>query len=241
VAVGLSAGSKLTGILVLAALGGFAVGAGVLALLARRADVATVVGPPSILTRAWRWSTLGAVVGLLVFLAVNPFLWPNPVERAGMMLQFRQQEMFGQRTLNEDLAVPANVPYRLWLMTRRSLYDEPWFGHRHGLPVEATLAVVGAGLLVTRIIGLRRAGGLVGPEAVVGVWALALLVGSGLNLGIDWDRYYLPTAALGLVLAGVGAAGLLDGARRIISRWRTPTTTATTPPAMPTASSGSAG
>ena len=49
----------------------------------------------------------------------------------------------------------------------------------------------------------KPAGGLVSAEAVVGVWALALVVGSGLNLGIDWDRYYLPTTAVGLVLAGV--------------------------------------
>ncbi|MGE3272086.1 MAG: hypothetical protein AB7P40_25250, partial [Chloroflexota bacterium] len=98
-ALGLSAGSKLTGVLALAGLGGFAAGAFGLALLARRANLENVVGPRAVLERAWRWSALGTVVGLLVFLAVNPFLWPNPLARTGMMLQFRQQEMLGQRTL----------------------------------------------------------------------------------------------------------------------------------------------
>ena len=240
-AVGLSAGSKLTGVLALAGLGGFAAGAFGLALLARRPELAAHFGPRPILERAWRWSALGAVVGLLVFLAVNPFLWPDPVGRTRAMLQFRQQEMLGQQTLNEELAVPPGVVNRLWLVTRRSTFDEPWFGHRQGLPVEAALAAVGAAVLLVRTVGGRRTGQLVSAEAVVGVWALALVVGSGLNLGIDWDRYYLPTAAVGLVLAGVGAASLVDAVRRMLSSRRAPTTTAATPPPMPTANSGSAG
>jgi len=241
VAVGLSAGSKLTGVLALAGLSGFAAGAFVLAMLARRPQLARIVGPRAILERAWRWSALGVVSGLAVFLAVNPFLWPDPVGRTGAMLQFRQQEMLGQRTLNEELAVPAGVVNRLWLVARRSTFDEPWSGHRLGLPVEAALALVGLVAVATRAVGGRRSGSLVGGDALFGVWGLALVIGTGLNLGIDWDRYYLPTAAVGLVLAGVGAAALVDGARRNASSRRAPTTTAATPPPMPTASSGSAG
>lgn len=240
-AVGLSAGSKLTGVLALAGLGGFAGGALVLALLARWCTLEAFIGPRVLLERAWRWSAVGAVVGLLVFLAVNPFLWPNPVARTQAMLQFRVQEMFGQRTLNEEMAVPEGVANRLWLVTRHSVYDELWFGQRGYPPVEAVLAAVGAIALVMRVLGGRQTGGLVSAEAVFGVWGLVLVVGSGLNLGIDWDRYYLPTAAVGVVLAGMGAAALVEGGRRMVSRRRAPTTAAAAPPPIPTASSGSAG
>jgi hypothetical protein len=241
VSIGLSAGSKLTGVLALAALGGFAGGAFVLAWLTRRTPIATVVGSRCALAAAWRWSALAAVVGLVVFVAVNPFLWPNPFERIGMMLQFRQQEMFGQRTLNEELAVPEGIVTRLVFLLRRSALDEPWAARRLGVPIEAALAALGGGVTLVRIFRERRTGALVGPEAVVGVWLLAMIVGSAANLGIDWDRYYLPTVALGLIFTGVGADALVQGGRRIVSRRREPATTAATPPPIPTASSGSAG
>jgi hypothetical protein len=241
VSVGLSAGSKLTGVLALAALVGFAGVAFVLALLARRSSFVTEFGAPRACAAAWRWSALAAVVGLVVFVAVDPFLWPNPVERIGMMLQFRQQEMFGQRTLNEELAVPEGIVTRLVFLLSRSALDEPWAAHRLGLPVEAALTVLGGGVALVRIVRGRRDGALVGPEAVVGTWLLTMIVGSAANLGIDWDRYYLPTVALGLIFAGVGADALVQGVLRIVSKRRAPATTAATPPPIPTASSGSAG
>jgi hypothetical protein len=238
---GLSAGSKLTGVLVLAALGGFALGALLLAWLAGRPQIAEQVGSPSVLARSWRWSALAAVVGLVVFLAVDPFLWPDPIGRTRAMLAFRQQEMFGQRTLNEELAVPEGTATRLLFLLRRSALEEPWAARRLGVPLEGALMAVGVVVLAARIACGRRAGALVGPEAIVVTWLSVLILGTAPNLGIDWDRYYLPIVTLGLVCAGVGAGALLDAARRIVSSRRAPTTTATTPPPMPTARSGSAG
>ena len=176
-----------------------------------------------------------------MFLAVDPFLWPDPVGRTRAMLAFRQQEMFGQRTLNEELAVPEGMVTRLVFLLRRSAFDEPWAARRLGVPIEGVLMVLGVGVLAARVWRGRRAGSLVGPEAVLGSWLLVAILGTAPNLGIDWDRYYLPIVALGLICAGVGTAWLVDGARRIVSRRRAPTTTAATPPPMPTASSGSAG
>jgi hypothetical protein len=149
--------------------------------------------------------------------------------------------MFGQRTLNEELAVPEGIVTRLVFLLRRSALDEPWAAHRLGLPVEAALTVLGGGVALVRIVRGRRDGALVGPEAVVGTWLLTMIVGSAANLGIDWDRYYLPTVALGLIFAGVGADALVQDALRIVSKRRPPATTAATPPPIPTASSGSAG
>jgi hypothetical protein len=240
-AAGLSAGSKLSGLLALAALGGFAVWAFGLALLARRPGLAASVGPVGLLERTWRWNALGALVGLLVFVAVDPFLWPDPVGRLQAMLAFRQQEMFGQQQLSQELAIPDGLATRLPMLIGRSAFGEPWAARRLGVPVEALLAAAGVVVAAARSIRGRGHGGAVGPDAVVGIWTLAMVVGTAANLGIDWDRYYLPIVALGLVFAGVGAAALVEAARRVVSRRRAPTTTAAAPPPIPTASSGSAG
>src|SRR5207302_1498226 len=126
-------------------------------------------GPRAILERSWRWSALAAVVGLIVFLAVNPFLWPDPIGRTRAMLAFRQQEMFGQRSLNEELAVPEGIGTRLLYLLRRSTLEEPWAPRRLGVPVEGILAVVGIGVVAARLVRGRRDGLLAGPEAMTGL------------------------------------------------------------------------
>jgi hypothetical protein len=243
---GLSAATKLTSVLALAALASFAAGTMLLAWLGRRRavsrrDASALLGPVLALERSWRWSGLAFIVGVMVFLAVNPFLWPDPVDRIGAMIQFRQQEMFGQRALNQELAVPEGIVTRLGFLLYRSVFDEPWAARRLGVPIEGILMVVGGAVAATRVARTRNSGGLLGPEATAGWWFVVMVAGSAPNLGIDWDRYYLPIVVLGLVFTGVGTTALLDGARRMVSKRRTPTANATTPPAMPTASSGSAG
>ncbi|MBA2449230.1 MAG: hypothetical protein H0V51_14515, partial [Chloroflexi bacterium] len=202
-ATGLAAASKLTGLLGVAALGGFAVWA----LLARRwlSEGAA---------RSWRWAALAAAVGLVVFVAVNPFLWPDPLGRTAAMLEFRRQELFGQRALNAGDAVPEDPGERATLLLGRTFIGEAPLARWTGLPLDAPLAAVGAGLLAWRALRGRRDGGLVGPEAFALVWMATFLAGTAPNLGLDWQRYYLPTVALGLIFVGVGADVVLRAALR---------------------------
>lgn len=248
-AAGLSAGSKLTGVLEIASLGAFAAGALALVVLVRMPAVAAWIGSRASFVRAGQWSALATVVGLVVFLAVNPLLWPDPIGRVQAMLAFRQQEMFGQRTLNAELATPDSTVGRTVLLARQSLVGEMPLARRTGLPVEAILAVGGLAVLGWRIWRARQAGGLVDADALLLVWLLVFVVGTAPNLGIDWDRYYLPTVALGLLLAGVGAeagvGAIVGTVRRTVSNRAashdTPSASAATPPPIPTARSGSAG
>ena len=205
-ATGLAAASKLTAVLGLATLGAFAAWA----LVTR-----PLVGGAA--TRTWRWSAPAAIVGLATFVAVNPFLWPDPAGRTAAMLRFRQQELFGQRALSPENAVPESLSVRAGLLLRRTLMEEAPLAARTGLPLDAPLALVGAWVLARDALRARRAGGLLGPEALALAWIAAFAAGTIPNLGINWDRYYLPIVALGLVPVGVGTATLLRGA---IALWR---------------------
>lgn len=205
-ATGLGAATKLPGTLGLVALAGFTVWS----LAVRRWTPRSAAG-------SWRWSGLAAVVGLAGFVLVNPFLWPDPVGRTSAMLHFRRQELFGQRVLNDRDAVPDDLAARASVLLERSFVLEAPVARRTGLPLDAALAVVGVGVLGRRAWTGRREGGLVGPEAFVLAWIATFLVGTAPNLGLDWQRYYLPTVALGLVLTGVGAQFVVDLAVR---RWR---------------------
>jgi hypothetical protein len=206
-ATGLGAASKLPAALGLVALGAFAVWS----LATRAWSSAPAAG------RSWRWSALAAAAGVVVFVAVNPFLWPDPVGRTRAMFEFRRQELVGQRALNADDAVPEGLVERGTLLLRRTFITEAPLAARTGLPLDAVLAAVGAGVLGWRAVRTRRrpplrGPGLVGPEAFVLAWIATFLVGTAPNLGLDWERYYLPTVALGLILVGVGADALLGPA-----------------------------
>src|SRR6266540_2202558 len=132
------------------------------------------------------------------------------------MLEFRQQELVGQRALNVEQATPEDLPVRVGLLLERTFVGEAPLFRRTGLPLDAPLAVTGAAVLAWRAIRARRRGGLVGGEALFLAWTATFLAGTAPNLGLDWQRYYLPTVALGLVLVGVGAEALLGAARRMV-------------------------
>ena len=232
-ATGLGAATKLTAVLGLAALGAFAAWS----LAVQRWTTAPAAAA------SWRWSALATLVGLVTFVAVNPFLWPDPVGRTAAMLQFRRQELVGQRTLNAGDAVPESVAVRSALLLERTFVTEAPLARRTGLPLDAVLALVGAAALGRRAFRARGNGGLVGPEAFALVWIATFLAGTVPNLGLDWQRYYLPTVALGLVPAGVGAQALVGAAVHAARARRSRRGARATAPPMTTASTsrGAAG
>ena len=244
VATGLATATKLSALLGLAALGGFAAWS-----LAAHAATKLRAGVPSARSSdlgarnlaAARWSALATVVGLLASVAVNPFLWPDPIGRTAAMLEFRRQELVGQRALNANDAVPESLAARATLLLERTFVGEAPFARRTGLPLDAALALVGAGVLARRAFRARGEGGLVGPEAFALVWIGTFLAGTAPNLGLDWQRYYLPTVALGLILVGVGAEALVGATVRAARARRSRSSACATAPPVTTPSSGSAG
>jgi hypothetical protein len=193
-ASGLAAAAKLPGALGVVALGLFAAWS---ALVQRWT-------PPGVAYRSVQWSLCAFIVGAVAFVSINPFLWPNPVGRSLAMLDFRRQETFGQRLTSAKRAVPDGLDTRLTLLLQRTFVVEPPLARWTGVPFDAGLALLGAGALGLRAARVGRAG-LVGPEACVLVWCATTLLGTAPNLALDWQRYYLPTVALAVLLAGVGA------------------------------------
>ena len=156
-----------------------------------------------------------AIVGLLVstaaigvFVAVYPYLWPNPIARTHNLFVFRSEEMTAQAS---DWPVMA-VPNRLEALRRVHAN----FSDRYN--ISATLAnwaqlssaptwlrqleiiVVAAGLAILTIRAARD--GPLSPQCL----ALAVLGGqvlvTMLGMRSEFDRYHLPMAILGAIAAG---------------------------------------
>jgi hypothetical protein len=199
VMAGLTISVKLTAVLLTAALLAYAALA-FLVWLPGRSLVAAV---------AWRWSMLAVVVSMLVMVAMNPFLYPNPVDRLQQMFAFRQQEMFGQAALSENEALAPGLDVRMPVVAERTLVDLATLRSRLSAPLDAPLVVLGLLAIGYRMTRSRSAQRLLGPEGFMVFCCVMTTLGLTWNIGIDWARYYMPLLTLSSVLTGIGAASLL--------------------------------
>lgn len=222
--LGLALATKLTA--ALAILGVCAYG-GVAALSRLRASRPETV-------RLLTWTLATGILASIVWVAVNPFLWGDPIGRTWSMLEQQREIMVeqGQQFGNPvDTAFPgrmALVVYRTFVENSTPAFDagrppgsEPLIRPTFtGLPapfgvsVELLLAAVGVVALVARAAAVWRTGQRQGPETALLWWVMAYILGIGANLSLDWPRYFVPTAFYGSLLIGVGVGELLELANR---------------------------
>lgn len=169
-------------------------------------------GLPPFRDVSWMLLSTPLVAGF-TFVAVYPYLWPDPIGRALILLRFRQQEMASQSRIYPDrlIADPVEAFNRTW-----DYLTGPWSGTQRfldqvGLPgVGDTLSGLDiwlalAGLVTLALLAARK--GLRSPHLVV----LAIVVVESLtvilSMKTDFERYYLP-----IVLGNVVTAGVFVGA-----------------------------
>lgn len=149
------------------------------------------------------------------FVALNPYYWPAPLDRALSMGPLRQRLMAQQmRALPEDAI--TSLRQRLLLVPQRVLQDyaaisDPLGGHTV-IWFNGVLALLGLGLLVGRALGLGP-GRSWDPAAlamgVVGFWVAC----PPLFTPLDWDRYYMLPVFFSTMVIAV-ALGWIIGQRR---------------------------
>jgi 4-amino-4-deoxy-L-arabinose transferase-like glycosyltransferase len=161
---------------------------------------------------------VSGVLALLVFYALNPAWWGDPVTRARQVLDLRADLLAGQTAAFGGYAnfagalggffrqtfvtLPQYYEIPAWggsLADQIAAYEaSPWKGislggSRFGGIVIALLALAGLWALARR----RSA-----ADWLVGLWALAMLASTALLTPIEWQRYYLPAyPAVGLLAA----------------------------------------
>jgi hypothetical protein len=193
------------------------------------------------------WCIGTGLLATLVWVAVNPFLWPDPVGRTWSMLTQQQSIMVEQ---GEQFGNPVDrtLPGRLLLVIQRSFVESSTPAFDYGAPrgseplirrtfselptvfgisVELALAAIGLAALLRRVATVWWAGERHGAESALLWWLSAYLFGIAANLSLDWPRYYVPTAFYGSLLIGLGAQAL---AMALVQWWpwasriETPTT-----------------
>jgi hypothetical protein len=202
-ALGLALSTKLTGILSIPALGL----ACLLAILSRR--------PGSRLrglsVRPLGWGCVAVAVCCALFVALNPFLWRDPLGRTYALFEFRRVEMIGQQQSYPDDAV-YDLDDRVTRVLRRALVDDTWATTALGVPLDVPLAAIGLITLGIMAASDWRRTRHVGPASVFVLWLHAYLFGTIWGYSLDWERYVLPVYLFAALTSGIGLSVLLQHA-----------------------------
>jgi hypothetical protein len=167
---------------------------------------------------------IGVAAGL-TFVAVYPYLWPDPIGRTVNLFTFRAVEMATQAS---DWPVMA-VPNRLEALRRTGLNFSEHYSlvgamadaaqlraPRSLLQGEVLLAVVGIGVMARDAL---RAGWLSAQSLVLAVLGGQVII-TILGMRAEFDRYHLPAALLGAVGMCVAMHAIVTALQRGISGWR---------------------
>ncbi|MGD0174966.1 MAG: phospholipid carrier-dependent glycosyltransferase [Anaerolineales bacterium] len=196
-----------------------------------------------ILLRGLARSGVMVIVFLLVFLALNPVYWCNPVSTLSAVIAERQS-LLGEQVAALRLAAPSlvldsfpvrllAVPYQLFLAPI-AFWDIPNYaqitaGAEHAYlsnPLNAltsggilsllwgVLSLSGLALAVIR--GARRGGD--GRMRILVVWFLSVFGGIVIGVPILWQRYYLPLIPVCAALSAVSVAAVVNDLPRRIRK-----------------------
>ncbi len=152
------------------------------------------------LTFAFAASLVVMMATALTFIAVNPFLYPNPLARTRAMFMLRISEMSSQS--QNPLWGMSGLEQRLAIIPRRILED---YALIHSGLINALLGSVGLAYLVRSawqwLIGKGGS-----PASPVLLMVACVSVLPALTTPLDWDRYYLfPIVFLSALIAiGLG-------------------------------------
>jgi hypothetical protein len=181
------------------------------------------------------WSVATGLLAAVVWVGVNPFLWPDPVGRTWSMLA-QQQAIMVQQGSEFGNPVELALPGRLLLTVQRSFVENSTPAFDYGAPrgseplirrtfselptvfgisAELALAAIGLAVLSRRGASVWWSGQRHGAETALLWWLGAYFLGIAVNLSLDWPRYYVPTAFYGTILIGMGAQAIVAVVMRL--------------------------
>jgi 4-amino-4-deoxy-L-arabinose transferase-like glycosyltransferase len=203
----LAASTKLSGGIAAIGLAGFALIQQALAL-ARTGRTAGF--------RSWLDAGL---VAMVVFVAVNPLLYPSPVPRTLAMIEHRFDEMEAQQDLFESQAVPDGLGNRASRLARRVFVTNATPPGPLPFSPDAILVSVGLAALVVSAVRDLRAG-RAGPALLFLWWIASFYAVVTASLGFDSAHYYAPLVMANAICSGVAIGPSIRASAKAVATLR---------------------
>jgi Dolichyl-phosphate-mannose-protein mannosyltransferase len=150
------------------------------------------------------------LVAMVVFVAVSPYLWRDPIGHTEKLFAFRAQEMANQRQLWPELRIdsPLEALGRIWGLLGVNWTTSGWLAAQLNpltgaswRPQGLDLGLGVAGLAI--LIGLAVRRGPASPHALAVLVVGAAVAITGVGLRVYFERYLLPLAFALTVGVGV--------------------------------------
>lgn len=158
---------------------------------------------------SWMLMSMPLLAGA-TFVAVYPYLWPNPIERTLLLIDFRRNEMDNQARIYQQFAVENiwEAIDKTWISLAQRWSATEWILAWWGLgdlgeqlsSLDVILAIAGAAALA--VMALKRP--LRSGHLVVGLLLLVQIATIVVSMRTDFERYYLPIVLAIAILAGSG-------------------------------------
>jgi 4-amino-4-deoxy-L-arabinose transferase-like glycosyltransferase len=178
---------------------------------------------------------LAAGLAALVFYALNPAWWGDPLARIPLVLNLRANLLAGQTAAFGGYAGPVDA---LGGFLRQTFMPVPQYfevsGWETNLPPQIAAyeasglagltaqslltALITVALLIAGAWALWRGRGLPAARWIVAVWALSAALAVLLFTPLEWQRYYLPLYPPLIVVMGAGGGWLLQQAKKALNQ-----------------------
>jgi hypothetical protein len=203
---GLAAGAKLNGILVVVA------GFGLCVLFPFIRRKIAYEGYCAAL-----YASMLVLVTGITFVALNPFLYPNPLDRTRMMMEHRLSEISAQQQAWPDISIDKSR--RIPLIHQRIFKDYSALHLVGRGTINLILSVIGLGYLLNSSWRWLQKPITSGAGIVILLVAFTTATPS-LFTPIDWDRYYLLPVVFSTVFIAVGIGWVVRAAlARLPRNW----------------------
>jgi 4-amino-4-deoxy-L-arabinose transferase-like glycosyltransferase len=159
---------------------------------------------------------MAVLISSVVFVSLNPFLYPNPIDKTKDMIRHRISEGRNHHRMFPDTAL-FTLKDRLRTVLYKTFYTQSSFSN----PLihwsfGVVLFLIGILTSIYREIQRLRQNDSPSGESLGLIWFAVYFIGICLYVTMAWNRYYLPFVPIVSLIQSVGLVFLIDQCRKTL-------------------------
>lgn len=146
---------------------------------------------------------ISMLVAIIVFIAVNPYLYKQTLGRTINLVEHRASMANGQQKDNPDEAL-TYLSEKFNSVVRRTMFPGSYVILSSILKIPIDLALFILGLIILLYTEIKHIRNNCKPSlrSIVILWAIITFLSITVWLPLDWDRYYLPIVLCVVMISG---------------------------------------
>jgi hypothetical protein len=160
---------------------------------------------------------ISGVISLLVFVGINPTLYPKPLKGSLNMVKFRMSEVSHQEKYagqkNYEV-LKYSLSKKIDFTVRRTLFpgkmNYATLAKIFKIPIDFTLFILGLTMLLYYEFKYLLANSKPSFNSIIILWTIITIIGIIVWIPFDWPRYYLPVIPCTVIIIGYCINKIID-------------------------------